>query len=226
MRPPLRFAFLGLSLSSSWGNGHATTYRALLHALAARGHDILFLEREQPWYAAQRDMARPDFCTLAFYRDLAQLDRWREEIATADAVVVGSYVPEGVAVAQLVQREASGVTAFYDIDTPVTLAKLAAGDHEYLAPDAIPGFDLYLSSTHRPRRRGDGISAISAPTAPIANRCSIGCCWSRRGACHIAASSSPGRSIRPASTGRATSSASSTCRRRSTRRSIRASAGH
>jgi len=153
MRPPLRFVFLGLSLSSSWGNGHATTYRALLHALAARGHDILFLEREQPWYAAQRDMARPDFCTLAFYRDLAELVRWREEIATADAVVIGSYVPEGVAVAELVQREAGGVTAFYDIDTPVTLAKLAAGDHEYLAPDAIPGFDLYLSFTGGPTLR-------------------------------------------------------------------------
>ncbi len=79
-------------------------------------------------------MARPDFCALAFYRDLAELDRWREEIAAADAVVIGSYVPDGVAVAEFVQRQASGVTAFYDIDTPVTLAKLAAGDHEYLTP--------------------------------------------------------------------------------------------
>jgi spore maturation protein CgeB len=153
MRPPLRFVFLGLSLSSSWGNGHATTYRALLHALAGRGHDILFLEREQPWYAEHRDMARPDFCRLALYRDLAELDRWRDEIAVADAVVIGSYVPEGVAVADFVQRHAGGVTAFYDIDTPVTLAKLAAGDHEYLAPDAIPGFDLYLSFTGGPTLR-------------------------------------------------------------------------
>jgi len=153
MRQPLRFVFLGLSLSSSWGNGHATTYRALLSALASRGHDILFLEREQPWYAEHRDMARPDFCELAFYREMAELDHWREEIATADAVVLGSYVPEGVTVAKFVQRQAAGVTAFYDIDTPVTLAKLAAGDHEYLAPDAIPGFDLYLSFTGGPTLR-------------------------------------------------------------------------
>ncbi|MBN9561463.1 MAG: glycosyltransferase [Alphaproteobacteria bacterium] len=153
MRQRLRFVFLGLSLSSSWGNGHATTYRALLHALASRGHDILFLEREQPWYAEHRDMARPDFCELAFYREVAELDRWREAIATADAVVVGSYVPEGVAVAELVQQRAGGVVAFYDIDTPVTLAKLVAGDHEYLAPAAIPGFDLYLSFTGGPTLR-------------------------------------------------------------------------
>ena len=47
---------LGLSLSSSWGNGHAVTYRALLKALAERGHRILFLERETPWYSAHRDL--------------------------------------------------------------------------------------------------------------------------------------------------------------------------
>jgi spore maturation protein CgeB len=40
---------LGLSITSSWGNGHATTWRALLKALAARGHAITFLERDVPW---------------------------------------------------------------------------------------------------------------------------------------------------------------------------------
>lgn len=153
MRPRLRFVFFGLSLSSSWGNGHATTYRALLRALAGRGHEILFLERDQPWYAEHRDMARPDFCKLALYGGIAELEGWRDDIAAADAVVVGSYVPEGVAVADFVQQEATGVTAFYDIDTPVTLAKLAAGDHAYLTPDAIPGFDLYLSFTGGPTLR-------------------------------------------------------------------------
>ena len=66
---------LGLSLSSSWGNGHATTYRALLKAFAARGHDILFLERDVPWYAAHRDLTDPAFCRLRFYADLAGLRR-------------------------------------------------------------------------------------------------------------------------------------------------------
>jgi len=147
---PMRLVVLGLSLSSSWGNGHATTFRALLKEFAARGHDILFLERDVPWYASNRDIADPDYCQLAFYSDLADLERWRADIASADAVIVGSYVPEGVSVGRLVQETARGITAFYDIDTPVTLAKLERGDHEYLSPEIIPGYDLYLSFTGGP----------------------------------------------------------------------------
>ena len=146
----IRLVVLGLSLSSSWGNGHATTYRALLRAFAARGHDILFLERDMPWYAGNRDLDDPDYCRLEFYSSLADLERWRDAIATADAVIVGSYVPEGVAVGRFVQAAASGVTAFYDIDTPVTLAKLERRDDEYLSPEVIPGYDLYLSFTGGP----------------------------------------------------------------------------
>jgi spore maturation protein CgeB len=149
----MKLVVLGLSLSSSWGNGHATTYRALLKALAARGHDILFLERDVPWYRNNRDIADPDYCRLEFYHSLEDLDHWRDEIRKADAVIVGSYVPEGVEVAKSVQRAAHGVTAFYDIDTPVTLAKLERGDFEYLSPNVIPGYDLYLSFTGGPTLR-------------------------------------------------------------------------
>jgi spore maturation protein CgeB len=147
----MKLVVLGLSLGSSWGNGHATTFRALLSAFAERGHEVLFLEREVPWYAgAHRDLADPDWCRLEYYPDLEALEGWRVEVADADAVMVGSYVPEGVAVGQWVQRVARGTTAFYDIDTPVTLAKLARGDHEYLSPDVIPGYDVYLSFTGGP----------------------------------------------------------------------------
>lgn len=146
----MKLVVLGLSLSSAWGNGHATTFRALLKAFAARGHDILFLERDVPWYATQRDLADPAYCELAFYTDLTDLARWTATIAQADAVIVGSYVPEGVAVGRFVQKTARGVTAFYDIDTPVTLAKLARGDFEYLSPQGIPGYDIYLSFTGGP----------------------------------------------------------------------------
>ncbi len=145
----MKLVVLGLSLSSSWGNGHATTYRALLKAFAARGHDVQFLERDVPWYAGHRDLADPDWCTLCFYQDVDDLARFTPEIAGADAVIIGSYVPDGVAVAHFVQ-EVAGFTAFYDIDTPVTLAKLERGDFEYLSPDVIPGYDLYLSFTGGP----------------------------------------------------------------------------
>jgi spore maturation protein CgeB len=144
----VKLVVLGLSLSSSWGNGHATTYRALLRAFAARGHEILFLERDVPWYAAHRDLPTPDFCRFALYGGLDELKaRWSGAVRGADAVIVGSYVPDGVAVGDWVQATAGGVAAFYDIDTPVTLAKLAAGDEEYLSADLIPGYDVYLSFT-------------------------------------------------------------------------------
>lgn len=149
----MKLVVLGLSLSSSWGNGHATTFRALLKAFAERGHDVLFLERDVPWYRNNRDIAEPDYCRLEFYRSLDELDRWQDEIREADAVIVGSYVPEGVEVARYVQRTARAVTAFYDIDTPVTLGKLERGDFEYLSPEVIPGYGLYLSFTGGPTLR-------------------------------------------------------------------------
>lgn len=147
----MRIVVLGLSLSSSWGNGHATTYRALLGALSARGHAVTFLERDVPWYSGRaRDLPDPPWCDLVLYRDLDDLAGHRPLLENADAVIVGSYVPEGVAVGQLVQDHAHGVTAFYDIDTPVTMAKLEQGDFEYISPELIPGYDLYLSFTGGP----------------------------------------------------------------------------
>lgn len=146
----MKLVVLGLSLSSSWGNGHATTYRALLAAFRARGHEVLFLERDVPWYADQRDLIEPGYCRLEFYANLQSLEAWRGEIAAADAVIIGSYVPEGMAVGHYVQQHAGGVTAFYDIDTPVTLADIEAGTCNYLQPSLIPDFDVYLSFTGGP----------------------------------------------------------------------------
>jgi len=150
----MRFVVLGLSITSSWGNGHATTYRALLRELAARGHDVLFLERDVPWYASNRDLPDPGFCRTELYSSLEELKtRFAREVRAADVVIVGSYVPEGVAVGQWVIRTARGVTAFYDIDTPVTLAKLSRGDEEYLSPALIPQYRLYFSFTGGPTLR-------------------------------------------------------------------------
>jgi nucleoside-diphosphate-sugar epimerase/spore maturation protein CgeB len=150
MTAPIKLVVLGLSLSSSWGNGHATTYRALIKALSERGVEVLFLERETPWYAAHRDLREPDYCRLAFYEGLDDLERWAPEVAAADAVIVGSYVPDGVAVGRWARRTATGPVAFYDIDTPVTLAKLGRGDEEYLSPGQIADYDVYFSFTGGP----------------------------------------------------------------------------
>ncbi len=142
----MKIVILGLSITSSWGNGHATTYRGLVRELCALGHEVLFLERDVPWYANSRDLAQPPFGRTELYANLGELrDCFAGEIESADFVIVGSYVPEGVAVGEWVLKTARGATAFYDIDTPVTLAKLARGDYEYLAPHLIPQFDVYLS---------------------------------------------------------------------------------
>jgi spore maturation protein CgeB len=143
----VRIVFLGLSATSSWGNGHATNYRGLIGALRARGHDVLFLERDTPWYAANRDFAAP---WIRLYCDVAELGRRPDDVRAADLVVVGSYVPDGCDVAEWVLATAEGVTAFWDLDTPVTAAKLARGDFEYLSPALVPRFDLYLSFTAGP----------------------------------------------------------------------------
>ncbi len=146
----MRVVFLGLSVTSSWGNGHATNFRALMKALAARGHDVLFLERDVPWYAANRDLPEPPWGRTVLYGSLGDLAGHAPAVRDADLVVVGSYVPEGVAVARWVRETARGVVAFYDIDTPVTLAALARGECEYLVPDLVPEFDVYLSFTSGP----------------------------------------------------------------------------
>jgi spore maturation protein CgeB len=161
----MRVVVLGLSITSSWGNGHATTYRGLLRELARRGHQVVFLERDVPWYAAHRDLPNPVFCATRLYRSVGELERrFAGLVARADAVILGSYVPDGVRVGEWVCATARGLKAFYDIDTPVTLAKLARGDHEYLAPDLIPRFDLYLSFTGGPtlRRLEDDLGAPMA----------------------------------------------------------------
>ena len=142
---------IGLSITSSWGNGHATTFRALLKAFNKLGHTITFLERDVEYYARNRDMPNPEFCEVILYKDLEELrTQYKEIVANADAVIVGSYVPQGVAVNEWIFNTAKGTTMFYDIDTPVTMAKLKRGDFEYLRPDQISSFDYYLSFTGGP----------------------------------------------------------------------------
>lgn len=147
----MKIVILGLSITSSWGNGHATTYRGLVRELERRGHQILFLEREQPWYAQHRDLPNPPYGHTRLYGSVEELQaRYSAEVEIADAVIVGSFVPDGTLVGEWVNGCTNGVAAFYDIDTPVTLAKLESGDCDYLSPELIPRYSLYLSFTGGP----------------------------------------------------------------------------
>jgi spore maturation protein CgeB len=148
----MKLVVFGLSLSSSWGNGHATTYRALLRAFRDRGHEVTFYEWDAPWYGgAHRDLPDPDFCRLVLYADWERAaPRALAEAREADAVMVGSYVKEGSRVIDALEGAGAGPLHFYDIDTPVTVAQLRRGPTDYLRPDQVPLFARYLSFTGGP----------------------------------------------------------------------------
>lgn len=146
----LNIVIFGLSITSSWGNGHATTYRGLIRELTRRGHKVIFFEKNLDFYESNRDLPTADYCKIILYDKLTDLNKYKEVIAAADLVIVGSYVPNGVKVGYFVVEHAKGIKAFYDIDTPVTLTKLKNEDYEYLEPMLISQYDMYLSFTGGP----------------------------------------------------------------------------
>ncbi len=145
----VRITIFGLTLSSSWGNGHATPYRAILRALFRQGHRITFFERNVPYYAAHRDLPDPEFCDLQLYESWNDIrNRALEVAAESDIVITASYCPEGTRINGEVLELASPLKLYYDLDAPVTLAKLRAGEAVgYITPEQLRAFDLVLSWT-------------------------------------------------------------------------------
>jgi spore maturation protein CgeB len=145
----MRLVIFGLTVSSSWGNGHATLWRGLCKALARRGHEVVFFERDVPYYALNRDLIalpRGELCLYPSWDEVLPIARCR--LADADVAIVTSYCPDGVAAADLVLDSHVQVRAFYDLDTPVTLARLGAGEPVgYIGPRGLGEFDLVLSYT-------------------------------------------------------------------------------
>ncbi len=146
----MKIVIFGLTVSSSWGNGHATLWRGLLKALARRGHQVVFFERDVPYYATTRDVWElsggnrlvlyPDFTSI---RPMALA-----EVADADLGIVTSYCPDGLPAAELLKNSTATLKAFYDLDTPITLNALRAGHAvDYLPADGLSEFDLVLSYT-------------------------------------------------------------------------------
>ncbi len=151
----MRIVFLGLTVTSSWGNGHATTYRSLCQALADRGHEIVFVEKDVSWYRGSRDLPDPGFCELVLYEEWKAASRTVLELAgRADVVVIGSYFPDAIAAADLLFDTDLAPVLFYDIDTPVTVASLRAeGRAEYIEARQIPHYRAYMSFTGGPMLR-------------------------------------------------------------------------
>ncbi|SEN18108.1 Spore maturation protein CgeB [Sphingomonas gellani] len=146
----MKLAIFGLTVSSSWGNGHATLWRGLIRALAAQGHEVVFVERDLPWYAEHRDLTELPGARLLLHSDWQDVLDQRRDILDADAVMVTSYCPDARAATRLIEDEAQGVRLFYDLDTPVTLAAMDGGEIAYYPAEGLGGFDLVLSYTGGP----------------------------------------------------------------------------
>jgi spore maturation protein CgeB len=142
----MKLVVFGLSVSSSWGNGHATLWRGLIKALAALGHRVVFYERDVTYYAQHRDLIQLPGGELRLYRTWDEVHVWAAvDASDADILIITSYCPDGIAAADLVT---SGIRVFYDLDTPVTLDHLRRGSSvPYLRPDGLADFDLVLSYT-------------------------------------------------------------------------------
>jgi|SRR5579859_2472374 len=146
----MKVVIFGLTLSSSWGNGHATLWRALCSALCRRRHQVVFFEKDVPYYAAARDFRElPEGGKLILYSALSEVvAESRRELADADLAMTTSYCPDALAATELILNSEAAVKAFYDLDTPVTLARLARGDVvEYIPARGLRDFDLVLSYT-------------------------------------------------------------------------------
>lgn len=144
----MNIAIFGLTISSSWGNGHATLLRGLFKALTARGHTIVFFERDVPYYAAHRDLVEMPGVELHLYDDWSSVAATAHRVvAESDVAVVTSYCPDGIEATDLV-ASANVMSVFYDLDTPVTLEALQNGQQlAYIGPRKLADFDLVLSYT-------------------------------------------------------------------------------
>ncbi len=145
----MKLVIFGLTVSSSWGNGHATLWRGLIRALSRRGHHVVFFERDVPYYAGHRDLWELPGNGLKLYQEWTDMIPYaQEQLKDADVGMVTSYCPDGVAVSELVVSAPVQVRAFYDLDTPVTLSALSAGKPvKYIGPRGLKDFDLVLSYT-------------------------------------------------------------------------------
>lgn len=145
----MKLTFFGLTLSSSWGNGHATPLRAIIKALHRQGHSITFFEREETYYAQHRDLPSPAYCDLRFYDDWLNIRPQALKAAwDSDAVITTSFLPDGGAILDELLAVNGPAHVYYDLDTPVTLSMLASGDQpEYVTAQHLPSFDLAFSFT-------------------------------------------------------------------------------
>ena len=148
----MKLIVFGLSVSSAWGNSHATLWRGLIHALAAKGHHVIFYERNTVDYAAHRDCFELTNGELILYSDFDEIrTAARAALQSGDVGMVTSYCPDALAATELLLASSVGIRAFYDLDTPITLSRIAQGESvAYIGERGLRDFDIVLSYTGGP----------------------------------------------------------------------------
>jgi spore maturation protein CgeB len=144
----MKLVIFGLTMSSSWGNGHATLWRGLCKALNRLGHSVVFFEHNQPYYEVTRDWHSADLTELVIYEGWwAIRDRVVRHLLDADVAIVTSYCPDAIDACNEI-LESRALRVFYDLDTPVTLSNLHSGEPvPYLGSDSLRPYELVLSYT-------------------------------------------------------------------------------
>ena len=147
----MRIAIFGLTISSSWGNNHATLWRGLGKALVELGHEFIFFERNVPRYSGMRDWtslpSSMGDSELVLYSDWSTIEaRARRELLTCDAAIVSSYCFDAQAATDTILDVQHPLAVFYDLDTPATLETLRSGKQvPYIPWRGLGDFDLVLS---------------------------------------------------------------------------------
>jgi spore maturation protein CgeB len=144
----VKIVIFGLTISSSWGNGHATPYRAIIRALDRMGHEVHFFEKDVPYYRSRRDFDSCSYCHVTLYSAWSEIREQALALAAdSDVVITASFLPEGQRINDEVLELPRPLHVFYDLDTPVTLRNMEETGVEYLRPEQLAGFDLVLSFT-------------------------------------------------------------------------------
>jgi spore maturation protein CgeB len=145
----MKIVIFGLTISSSWGNGHATLWRGLCSALARAGHDVVFYEHDTQYYRSNRDFDALPAGELVLYDTWSSISaQARRDVADADIAMVTSYCPDAIAASDIVCAAPRAMSVFYDLDTPVTLSSLRRGEPPpYIGARGLRDFDLVLSYT-------------------------------------------------------------------------------
>jgi spore maturation protein CgeB len=149
LKDTLNITFFGSSLVSAYWNGAVTYYRGIIKALNRRGHRVTFFEPDAYERQSHRDVFSPSWAQVRLYSaaGTSELFAALETASTSDLVIKCS----GVGVFdELLEREvlqlkgAATQVAFWDVDAPATLARIAANPLDPFHA-LIPSYDYIFT---------------------------------------------------------------------------------